>query len=168
MSKKSDKVKQMFPQDNVDAKNKPSAEIEAALAGFLSGTYVLAVQTLGCHWNVTGANFASLHKLFEEQYKELLEASDELAERVRALGYVAPASLAEFADNSSIEDESTPEGSNGMLKLLHKNHVALSEQAAKVLKTAQASEDEATADIIIGRIKAHDKAAWMLGALLAE
>jgi starvation-inducible DNA-binding protein len=158
MSKKMEKVEKI--------NQSPSLAVE--LSSCLSSTYVLAVQTLGCHWNVMGANFVSLHALFEAQYKELLAASDEIAERMRALGYVAPSSMGEFVKSSEIADETLPSSAKAMLKLLRKNNELASKVAGKVLTVAQEAGDEVTADIMIARMTEHDKAAWMLGALLAE
>ena len=61
-----------------------------SLAKIVADTYVLLVKTQGYHWNVVGPLFVSLHKLTEEQYEDLFEAADELAERIRALGHPAP------------------------------------------------------------------------------
>jgi starvation-inducible DNA-binding protein len=76
--------------------SREKAEVARELSGFLADTYLLYVKTQGFHWNVVGSHFASLHKLFEEQYENLAAAIDECAERIRALGFKAPGSLAEF------------------------------------------------------------------------
>ena len=59
-------------------------QIAASLSKLLADTYTLYVKTQGFHWNVTGPRFHDLHKLFEEQYNELADANDEIAERIRA------------------------------------------------------------------------------------
>lgn len=58
--------------------------------------YALYVKTQNYHWNVTGVSFASLHKLFEEQYKASAEFIDRIAEQIRKYGLVAPGSMSEF------------------------------------------------------------------------
>ena len=72
-------------------------EIAHGLSRMLADTYTLYLKTHGYHWNVTGPMFRSLHLMFEEEYIELREAVDLIAERIRALGYPAPASYAEYA-----------------------------------------------------------------------
>src|SRR5262245_59579858 len=72
-------------------------KVAKELAKFLAESYTLFVKTHGFHWNVVGANFVSLHTLFEEQYNDLFKAVDAIDERIRALGVTAPGSFAEFA-----------------------------------------------------------------------
>jgi len=57
---------------------------------------VLYVKTRNYHWNVTGPHFHELHKAFEAQYQALEGEIDEIAERGRALGVKAEATLADF------------------------------------------------------------------------
>ncbi len=133
----------------------------------LADTYFLYLKTQNYHWNVTGPNFKSLHELFEKQYKELAKAVDLLAERVRALGEFAPASLKAFASLSDIKEE-TREGisSVDMLKQLAKDHDSVLASIRKSLAIAQEEGDDATADILITRIEVHDKSKWMLASSL--
>src|SRR5690606_19328454 len=73
----------------------------------LADTYTLYLKTHNFHWNVTGPMFTTLHTLFETQYTELALAVDEIAERIRALGHVAPGSYAEFAQLANVKDAPT-------------------------------------------------------------
>ena len=81
-----------------------SASIDA-LRKVLGETYALYFKTHGYHWNVTGPRFKALHELFMEQYTELWQALDELAERIRALGEFAPASSDEIASYATIKPD---------------------------------------------------------------
>jgi Ferritin-like domain len=71
----------------------------------LADTSTLYLKTHGYHWNVVGPMFHSLHLMFEQQYLELRDAVDVIAERIRALGSLAPGSYAELARLSSVADE---------------------------------------------------------------
>ena len=81
-------------------KSSKSPQIINGLAELLADTYTLYLKTQNFHWNVTGPFFHSLHGMFEEEYTELASAVDEIAERIRALGAMAPASFADFFRNS--------------------------------------------------------------------
>lgn len=141
-------------------------EIAAALAKLLADTYTLYLKTQGCHWNVTGPRFYDLHKLFEEQYTELAGANDEIAERIRALGARAPASYSEFKRLAAIEELSgTPSASEMLRQLLADNRAAV-RSAQAVVEAAEAHDDVGSADLATQRIRAHEKAAWMLDSLL--
>jgi starvation-inducible DNA-binding protein len=139
-------------------------EIAEALSRLLADTYILYLQTHGYHWNVTGPMFPSLHLMFEEQYLEAREAVDQIAERIRALGYFAPASHREFAELTTIsEGEGVPEALD-MVRRLVESHEALIRTVREVVKSAEAAGDAATADLATGRLEVHEKTAWMLRA----
>src|SRR4051812_37599284 len=50
----------------------------------LADEFVLYAKTRRFHWNVEGVHFAQLHQLFEQQYEQLAQAIDGVAERARA------------------------------------------------------------------------------------
>src|SRR6476660_3157729 len=80
-------------------------KIAEGLSHFLADAYTLYLKTHNFHWNVTGPMFNTLHTMFETQYNEQWTALDEIAERIRALGFNAPGSYGEFAKLSSIPEE---------------------------------------------------------------
>ena len=75
-----------------------------ALRLVVADTYALIGQTHLCHWNVRGPSFFSLHTAFEEQYTELFTAVDEISERIRAKGALAPGGLSRLAEMAGIEE----------------------------------------------------------------
>ncbi|MEO1137550.1 MAG: DNA starvation/stationary phase protection protein, partial [Pseudomonadota bacterium] len=108
-----------------------------ALNATLADTYSLYMKTHAYHWNVTGPQFHTLHVLFEEQYREMWAALDEIAERVRALGVFAPTSGKQFADLSAIENaDTTPPSAEEMVKRLLTDHETLIKRARNGLETA--------------------------------
>ncbi|MEZ5914782.1 MAG: DNA starvation/stationary phase protection protein [Parvularculaceae bacterium] len=139
-----------------------------ALNGILADTYVLYQKTHAYHWNVTGPQFPALHTMFEEQYREMWAALDELAERVRALGSFAPTSGQAFSNLASIAsaDAEPPQAGQMVLNLLE-GHEALIRRARKALEAAEQAGDVATEDLLTQRIQTHEKTAWMLRATAA-
>ncbi len=151
---------------SIAAKNSPCTKIADELTHFLADSYLLYLKTQNFHWNVTGPNFYSLHKLFEEQYQELALAVDEIAERIRSLGCFTRASFSEFSTLSSLKEEKHEVDAQNMLKKLMLDHETLSKHASHLIPKFQKSGDEGTADLLIQRMKSHDKAAWMLKSSL--
>ena len=147
-----------------DMSNRHSkSEIAERLGTVLASTYALRIKTQNFHWNITGPNFIGLHLLLETHYKELDDAIDVVAERMRALGAIAPGGLTAFDDLSEIEDApAQPPTEKVMLETLMNDHVTVSELCTDLSTFADDAEDHATADLMNGRIEAHDKAAWML------
>ncbi|MDI7775217.1 DNA starvation/stationary phase protection protein [Asticcacaulis sp. EMRT-3] len=137
------------------------------LSKVLADTFTIYQKTHGYHWNVRGPNFRGLHLLLEEQYNEIWTSVDEIAERIRALGEVAPMGSDAFGNLTSIKDGDPSLSADAMLKDL----VAGNEATVATLKKAAEMADEAgdisTNDLCTQRITAHEKHLWMLKASLA-
>ena len=136
--------------------------IAEGLGRVLADSYTLYLKTHNFHWNVTGPHFASLHNLFEEQYRELAEAVDEIAERIRTLGQPAPGTYKAFAERTSLKEEEGVPSWEQMVEQLVADNEATARTIRSVLPTAEAGNDEATIDLLVQRLAAHEKAAWML------
>ena len=146
------------------ADKKTNSAVVEALSKLLADNYTLTLKTQNYHWNVTGQGFHDLHLLFETQYNELAAANDELAERIRKLGAKAPASFAAFSKLATIKEETGNPDQKKMLQTLAKDNQTAAETCEKLIKIAQAEEDEGTADLAIRRIQDHQKYHWMLSA----
>lgn len=141
-------------------------EIAETLSRLLADTYTLYLKTHSFHWNVVGPHFVELHKLFEEQYGELADAVDTLAERIRALGSKAPGSYQEFGSLAKIADEPGAPPADEMIRQLLEDNVTAARTAQDVVRAAEQRDDISTADLATQRVTVHEKAAWMLESLL--
>jgi starvation-inducible DNA-binding protein len=141
--------------------------INAGLGQILSDTFTLYVKTQGYHWNVTGPHFRSLHLMFEEQYIELRDAADVLAERMRALGDGAPGSFAQFTELATVKDNVPASDAMEMVKNLADDHETIARLVRPLVEVAEDAGDGGTADIFNARLAAHENAAWMLRSFLA-
>ncbi|RPI23389.1 MAG: DNA starvation/stationary phase protection protein [Actinobacteria bacterium] len=139
-------------------------EVADGLSRLLADTYTLYLKTHGYHWNVSGPMFNSLHLMFEQQYMELRDAVDEIAERILALGYQAPASYSKLAALSSVvEDDEVPEAMEMVRRLVEGNEAVI-RTGREVVRAAEGAGDVASADLVTVRIETHEKTAWMLRA----
>jgi starvation-inducible DNA-binding protein len=150
-----------------------SAEDRSAIADGLSrllaDTYTLYLTTHNFHWNVTGPMFNTLHTMFMGQYTELWNAVDPIAERIRALGHVAPGSYARFGQLTSLPDAPPqPPKALEMVRILVEGHEAVARTARSLLPVVDRAGDEPTADLLTQRLAVHEQAAWMLRSLLEE
>lgn len=146
------------------SKAKPSSNnnLVQQLCVLLADTYALALKTQNYHWNVTGVEFYSLHKLFEEQYEALHEAADVLAERIRALNAYAPGSFSEFSKLTCVTEAKKNLNSKAMLEDLIESNIAVVVQGKKTIEACEKANDDATMDIVVTRLEDHEKYAWML------
>ncbi|WP_255094277.1 Dps family protein [Synechococcus sp. J7-Johnson] len=141
-------------------------QIAAGLGRVLADSYVLYGKTHGFHWNVTGPMFNTLHLMFMEQYTELWNALDVIAERIRALGCPAPFGGSRFAALSSIEETHGHPAALEMVRELVLGHEAVARTARSLFSLVETAGDQPTADLLTQRLQIHEKTAWMLRSLL--
>ena len=131
---------------------------------------MLYIRTRNYHWNVTGMQFKALHEFFEEQYKQLEVSIDEIAERTRALGIRAIGSMAEFLQNTRLQEQNPAEvpDATGMLRNLLADHEAIIRHLRDDINACEERfGDAGTADFLTGMLSAHEKMAWMIRAFLS-
>jgi len=157
------------PKIDIGISEKDRRKIADGLSRFLADSYTLYLKTHNFHWNVTGPMFNSLHVMFMNQYTEQWTALDEIAERIRALGFNAPGSYAQFVKLASIREESgdgaMPEWQE-MVRQLVAGNEAVCRTGRKVLDIADDADDNPTEDLLTQRLQTHEKYAWMLRSLL--
>jgi starvation-inducible DNA-binding protein len=156
------KLKKKMMEINIGISEENRKAIAGELSKVLADSYMLYLKTHNYHWNVTGELFHSLHEQFEGQYIELADAIDEIAERIRALGYRAPGTFKEFNELTSIEEDTEEPEALEMVRRLALGNEQVLRTARQALKPANNGEDEATVDLITQRLDVHSKTAWML------
>ena len=152
---------------NIGIRREDREDIAAGLSRLLADSYTLYLKTHNYHWNVTGPQFNTLHRMFEEQYTELAAAVDEIAERIRALGVRAPGSYREYAALTRIEEGDGEESAEEMIRQLAMGQETVVRTAREAFPTADEANDEPTADLLTQRMQIHEKNAWMLRSMLA-
>lgn len=140
--------------------------IQDGLRQVLADSYTLLGQTHHCHWNVEGENFFALHEAFEQQYNDLFEAVDDLAERLRSLDAYAPGGLASLAERAGFREIAADSTAMEMVEALLEMHRKTIEDLAKCRDLAGDAGDKETEDMLIARVQFHEKTAWMLRSFL--
>jgi starvation-inducible DNA-binding protein len=143
-------------------------EIADGLSRLLADSYTLYLKTHNFHWNVTGPMFQTLHLLFQQQYTELWQSLDIIAERIRALGHFALGTYKEYARLSSIAETEGVPGAEQMIQLLVEGHEAVARTARSVFPVVERANDQPSADLLTQRMQVHEKSAWMLRSLLEK
>jgi len=147
-------AKQSLQKENNIVKN---------LTVFLANSYILYVKTQNFHWNVVDPRFYSLHKFFEEQYEDFQEGIDEIAERIRMLQAMSPGSMAEFLKLGTLKESSAKSlSANQMINELLVDHETVIKDLHRDIANANTAGDDGTADMMIQRIRFHEKTSWML------
>jgi len=151
---------------NIGIEPQARQEIADGLSRLLADTYTLYLKTHNFHWNVTGSMFNTLHSMFEEQYNELALAVDLIAERIRALGFPAPATYSKYAELTSITETPDIPNANEMILQLVNGQETIVRTARSIFAVVDQANDEPTSDILTQRMQIHEKNAWMLRSLL--
>jgi starvation-inducible DNA-binding protein len=137
------------------------------LGDALADSFTLYLKTLGVHWNIVGPAFFGLHKLTQAQYEDLDAAIDEIAERIRALGQISPASFGDFEKRSALESKATLSDAKTMLEALITDNETIARRMREAVKIAEDCDDVFTADMLTARIGKHEQNIWMLRASAA-
>ena len=142
--------------------------VATELSKLLADEFVLYTKTRNAHWNVEGTDFHSMHVFFEQQYNQLDEIMDSVAERIRQLGHYAPATLKSFLALTHLTEQlGERNDSQGFIKELlidHENIIIFLRE--NINRFANEYGDAGTSDYITGLMEDHEKAAWFLRAHL--
>jgi starvation-inducible DNA-binding protein len=133
----------------------------------LANEYVLYTKTLKMHWNVEGKHFGALHEFFQNHYELLLKIVDDVAERIRALGFHATGTLTEFLKQTTLsEDPGKNPPDLGMIEMLLHDHEEIIRQLRKDADIATELHDTGTNNFLAQLVETHEKMAWMLRSYL--
>jgi starvation-inducible DNA-binding protein len=153
---------------DIGIKEQDRNKIATGLSHLLADSYTLYLKTHNFHWNVEGPMFQTLHLMFETLYNELALAVDLVAERIRALGVLAPASYKEYAELTSIKESKGAVPAEEMIRQLIQGQEAVVKTARTIFPLAEAANDQVTIDLLTQRLQLHEKTAWMLRSLLSK
>jgi len=147
-------------QPNIGLDSDVRHSLVEILNNTLANEAVLTIKTRSAHWNVSGEGFFEQHILFDSQYKQLNDVSDEIAERARMLGGIAIGSLQEFINHTRIEEQ--PGIVPDILRLLADQEASIRFLREDARKCTEEYEDEGTFQLLVSVMRLHEKMAWML------
>jgi starvation-inducible DNA-binding protein len=152
----------------IGIKPENSVKVADALNKLLSDEHVLYIKTRNAHWNVEGPDFAAVHKFFENQYGQLDEIIDLVAERIRAIGHYTEGTMSNFLKLTQLSEKTRENNdSQSYIKDLLSDHEAvIIELRENINRFAKDHHDLGSSDFITGLMETHEKMAWMLRAHL--
>ncbi|MDB5286859.1 MAG: starvation/stationary phase protection protein [Mucilaginibacter sp.] len=136
----------------------------------LLANYHIHYQKLrGCHWNVKGKSFFTLHVKFEELYTAALTTIDELAERILTLGKPPYSTFKDYITTSTLKEINTIGMlDTDMVKALIEDMAALIEMERQILDITSEAGDDGTNDMINRFMQFKEKNTWMLRSFVNE
>ncbi len=137
-------------------------EMVSQLSTILANTGVLYFKTLNFHWNMIGPQFFMYHRLLEEQYLNLANAMDGIAEHIRTFGKLSPGSMQDFLNLSQLKECPNTLTQDAMIQELTQNHTQMAEWINQTISFCDKTQNHTTSDFLSGRVQFHNKAAWLL------
>lgn len=131
----------------------------------LADAYAFQLKANYYHWNVEGSNFPQYHRFLGKLYEEVFEATDAIAEQIRALDAYAPGSFTRFLELTDIECEMTVPTSLEMIGRLSADNQKVLDTLNVAFKLADELDQQGLADYLAGRIDSHNKHGWMLRSI---
>lgn len=144
----------------------PMDNLVDGLRVLLASNFVLYLKTHAAHWNVKGMFFHELHKMFGEQYQDLWENVDEIAERIRQLDADVTLTPQDQMSLSVIEPAQNIQDATGYVRTLMNDHNRMIVLLNKVFKIAEADDNQAVMNYLADRLDAHSKMRWFLKATI--
>lgn len=137
--------------------------VAKTLNQLLSDEYILVVKIKKYHWNVKGTNFIELHHLFDDQYEQVSDIIDDIAELTRTLGIEAAGSMKEFLEMASLKEDTTTTADQARMNL---NLMADHEAIIRNMRAACASKDVNAIcevdNLLQEKMLKHAKMGWFL------
>lgn len=154
---------------HIDLPKDTRAKLISLLNQQLADTSDLYSQTKQAHWNIKGMDFIALHKLFDELAENLEEATDEIAERITALGGFALGTVRMAAGASCIpEFPSDLKDSRAYMEALVERYGNYAQTTRAAIEASASAGDQSTADLFTEISRSVDKHLWFLEAHLQD
>lgn len=133
------------------------------LNDYLANYHIHYQKLRGCHWNIKGQNFFTLHVKFEELYTEAQTTIDEIAERVLTLGKPPHSRFADYINESRINEIDTIGMQDlAMIDAILDDMSQLIQMERELLEATEQAGDEGTNDMVNRFMQFKEKNTWML------
>lgn len=161
-------AKKVTLEPNIGISTKDRTVSINLLNQLLADEFVLLVQTLNFHWNLVGPEFHDYHLLFDEQYRQIFQFTDDIAERTRSLGGIALGTMADFIKHSQLKESSgkIPKPQAMVAILLDQHETIIRSLRKAINKTGEDDRDMGTNNFLTDLMEKHEKIAWMLRSLI--
>ncbi|GIV41719.1 MAG: DNA starvation/stationary phase protection protein [Vicingaceae bacterium] len=144
-----------------------SKEIADELNELLSDYQVFYMNVRGFHWNIKGEKFFELHMKFEELYNDLAMKIDEIAERIRTLGFFPLHTFKDYLENATVKPvKNLSEGKECVKEIVKALETILPKQHKILIMTEDT--DESTNALMSDYLREQEKLLWMYRSYLGQ
>ncbi|MCW3462363.1 Dps family protein [Chitinophaga nivalis] len=152
---------------NIGVSAEHTKQIALELNKVLADELIVYAKTRNAHWNIEGSNFMEMHKFYEEQYEELEEYGDEVAEYIRSLGHYAEGRLADVLKLTNLLESEYSNDQKKQLQGLLDDHETIIRNLRRLIdEFDEKYKDKGASDFVTGMLQKHLKLAWMIRSYL--
>ena len=138
----------------------------SVMSRLVADTATVSQAAHGSHWNVMGPDFVQYHDLFGEIYEDLSESLDAVAESLRAMMAMSPATLGDMIALRSISDTQTGSDPQSMAMSLLTQLQALLATLNAALAQATSDDEQGVINMLAQRVEMTQKWMWQLRSSL--
>lgn len=150
---------------NLGIPDNHSQSVSFELNKLLADEFILHTKTRNYHWNIEGANFNELHLFYDKQLEEINGIIDDIAERIRSIGFYAEARLEDYLRLTSLIEQPYSSSQNDQLKYLLGGHETIINNLRRLVPLfANKFKDAGSSDFVTQLMQKHEKMAWMIRA----
>jgi len=141
--------------------------VAVELNKLLADEIVLYVKTRNYHWNIEGSNFHEMHLFYEQQFMQLDEIMDQVAERIRVIGHYTEARLVDYLKLTNLIEQPYTKVQDNQLKNLLTSHETIIHSLRRLITLfADVHKDLGSSDFVTQLLGRHETMAWKIRAYL--
>lgn len=153
---------------DIGIKESDRKKVADKLQKLLADEHVVYIKTRNYHWNIKAANFAELHAFYEKQYDELEAVIDEIAERIRMIGFLSTGRMSEFLKRTELKEGKEITDAGEQVSNLMKDHEIVIKYLRNCIRDFEDLNDMGSADFVTALMQQHEKMRWMLESFLPK
>lgn len=152
---------------DVSQENRENHPVVRHLQRQVANAFVLYANYKHYHWQMFGPFFRDLHLMFDEFAKDVLDTSDQLAERIRMIGQdVQNVQLKQMQEAANVHSASAGRSMRESIEEADANLLVVIKDMREAAKAAEESNDPGTVDLFSRVVQIHEKHEWFLREIL--
>ena len=154
---------------DITQENRADHPVVQHLKRQVANAFVLYANYKHYHWQTFGPLFRDLHLMFDQFANEVLETTDDMAERIRMIGQdVDNVQLKQMQEAASAHSSVAGQSVREMIEEADANSLMVIKDIREAAKIADEANDPGTVDLFSKIVQIHEKQEWFLRQVLKK
>jgi starvation-inducible DNA-binding protein len=154
---------------DITQENRADHPVVQHLQRQVANAFVLYANYKHYHWQTFGPLFRDLHLMFDQFAKEVLETTDDMAERIRMIGQdVENVQLKQMQEAANVHASVPGQTMREMIEEADANSLVVIKDMREAAKIADENNDPGTVDLFSKIVQIHEKQEWFLRQVLKK